>query len=275
MNREDYEQIVKKHFRNKKTKELFLEQIDKFYSYQENKIKNNYKIGDKVILKEGTLIHGTRINIYELDKISNNGLISSDFYDRYNSKKKKPWVVELWNIEKEMSLKDFLEIRCGVTLEFKANDGNTIKKLLCRMSDIQEEIKKVNNFRDYIIYQNQEQRFVPNDYINTDCNIAFIINVDTSSKKEYILNDIFKENFDKKILKEILPNWFYKKYFISRNFDNYETGREKGILFGLPSQMIDGILVSRKVEKNLGEIEFIKSKFPNVYICNLDGIVIK
>lgn len=174
-----------------------------------------------------------------------------------------------------MFLKEFLDIRCGLTIEFKANDGNTFKKVLCSMSDIQQQIKQVNDFRDYIIYQNQEQRFVPNDYINNDYNIAFIINVDTSSKKEYVLNDIFNKDFDKKALKEIIPDWLYEKYFISRNFDNYETGREKGILFGLPSQMIDGILVSRKIEKNLAEIEFIKSKFSNTYICNLDGIIIR
>ena len=33
------------------------------------------------------------------------------------------------------------------------------------------------------------------------------------------INDIFNINFDKKVLKQMLPKWFYKKYMITRNFD--------------------------------------------------------
>ena len=49
------------------------------------------------------------------------------------------------------------------------------------------------------------------------------------------------------ILKDILPKWFYEKYMKTRKFDNYETGREKAILFGIPVSMIKGIIVSRKI----------------------------
>ena len=129
-----------------------------------------------------------------------------------------------------------------------------------------------NDYRDYIIYQNQEQRFLPNDY-NNNATMAFIFkeNIQTEA---YLKNDIFNINFDKKVLKQMLPKWFYKKYMITRNFDNYETGREKAILFGIPVSMIKGIIVSRKIEHDLTYTNKIKELFPTCYICNIDGKLI-
>ena len=89
-----------------------------------------------------------------------------------------------------------------------------------------------------------------------------------------IKNDIFNVSFDNKIIKDILPKWFYERYMKNRNFDNYETGREKAILFGIPVSMIQGIMISRKIENNLDSIKQIKKLFPNCYICNIDGKVI-
>ena len=89
-----------------------------------------------------------------------------------------------------------------------------------------------------------------------------------------IQNDIFNTNFDNKIIRNILPAWFYQKYMKNRNFDNYETGREKAILFGIPTNMIKGIMVSRKLEKNQKYIKELKKLFPICYICNIDGIII-
>ena len=60
----------------------------------------------------------------------------------------------------------------------------------------------------------------------------------------------------------------------NRNFDNYETGREKAILFGIPVSMIKGIMVSRKLEQDLNYINKIKELFPLCYICNIDGKLI-
>ena len=81
-------------------------------------------------------------------------------------------------------------------------------------------------------------------------------------------------NFDDEIIKDLLPEWFYDKYMKNRNFDNYETGREKAIIFGIPVSMIKGIMVSRKIEQESSNINKIKELFPNCYICNIDGKVI-
>ena len=57
--------------------------------------------------------------------------------------------------------------------------------------------------------------------------------------------------------------------------DDFFTDRESAILFGIPSNLIEGILVGRIYEKNNKILDEIKELLPNSYICNLDGIVIR
>ena len=45
-------------------------------------------------------------------------------------------------------------------------------------------------------------------------------------------------------------------------------------MFGLPSKLIEGILVGRKLENDKYSLNYIKKKLPDCYICNLDGKVI-
>ena len=52
------------------------------------------------------------------------------------------------------------------------------------------------------------------------------------------------------------------------------TDRESAIMFGLPARLIEGVLVGRKLENDKKSIDYIKSKLPDCYICNLDGKVI-
>lgn len=45
-------------------------------------------------------------------------------------------------------------------------------------------------------------------------------------------------------------------------------------MFGLPSNLIEGVLVGRKFENDNNSLELIKKKLPNCYICNVEGKVI-
>ena len=275
MNKADHKKIIKKHFKlHKKTIELFKEQIDeynKLLAYDDIK-KTKYNIADEVYIDNNTLIHGTRIEVEELEKISKNGLLAPEFLGKYNKNKKKPFVVEFWKIDEEISLKNYINKYCGVTIDVKFNNGEVMQHIITPIRDIEKEILSLKDYRDYIIYQNQEQRFLPNNY-NNNSTMAFILKLDDINAK-LLKNDIFEVNFDQKILKQIVPRWFYNKYMHTRNFDNYETGRERAVIYGVPSCLFEGILVSREIEKNKTEIEKIKKYFPNCYICNIDGDVI-
>lgn len=275
MNKEEHKRIVEKHFKfHKKTIELFNEQIDDYNKLLDhNDVKRvKYNIDDDVYLDNNTLIHGTRINVEELEKISKNGLIAPEFLGKYNKNKKKPFVVEFWKIDEEISLKDYINKYCGVTIDVKFNNGDIMQHIITPLCDIEKEILSLKDYRDYIIYQNQEQRFLPNNY-NTNSTMAFILRLNEVNEN-LLKNDIFELNFDKKILKQIVPKWFYEKYMQNRNFDNYETGRERAVLYGIPPCLIEGILVCKEIENNKIEIEKIKKLFPECYICNVEGKVI-
>ena len=267
--------IINKHFKHKrKAYVLFQKQIDKFYKLQdEYQIENEkHLLGEEILLNNNTLIHGTRISVNELNVIKENGLLAPEFLGKYNKNKKKPFVVEFWDIEENISLKDYINKYCGVTIEVKGKDGNILKQIISPINNIENEILSLIEYRDYLIYQNQEQRFLPNKYSN-NATMAFIIRINDKNK-DLFTNDIFSVQFDKKIIKQIVPKWFYKKYMENRTFDNYETGREKAILYGIPSNLIEGILVNREIEEDSNKLKIIKEQFPYCYICNIDGKVI-
>lgn len=254
---------------NANTKSILKEQIELFYTYKETEktISN-----PEITLTPNNLIHGSRANLETLEIISKTGLISSEFYEEINPNKKKPYVIELWDVKKNIKLSDWIKKYAGVTIDFKDREGKIYKSIISSFDDIKSNIQKESNFRDYIIYQNQEQRFIPNDIVENAATVAFIIEYNNNDK--LIKNDIFNQEFSNQIIKDILPEWFYEKYLKNRTFDNYETGREKAILFGIPATMIKGIIVSRKIEKDLNYLKKIKDLFPWCYICNIDGIII-
>lgn len=45
-------------------------------------------------------------------------------------------------------------------------------------------------------------------------------------------------------------------------------------MFGLPSSLIEGVFVGKKIEENKDALEYMKKRLPDCYICNLDGKVI-
>lgn len=273
--KENSKLVINNYFKFKrKARDLFQSQIDKFYELQlEYKAKREEPlIGDDIFFNTNTLIHGTRLPVNELNLIKETGIIAPEFLGKYNRNKKKPFVVEFWNIEEKIYLKDYIDKYCGVTIEVKGNDGSILKQIITPISNVESEILALKNYRDYLIYQNQEQRFLPNKCIN-NATMAFIITINDGNR-ELFKNDIFSVDFDKKIIQQIIPKWFYKKYMKNRTFDNYETGREKAILYGIPSNLIEGILVNSEIENNLDELKEIKKCFPKCYICNINGKVI-
>ena len=59
-----------------------------------------------------------------------------------------------------------------------------------------------------------------------------------------------------------------------KNKDDFFTDRESAIIFGIPANFIEGILVGRIYEKDKKILNEIKHLLQNAYICNIDGKVI-
>ncbi|MBQ9318083.1 MAG: hypothetical protein IJR82_00425 [Bacilli bacterium] len=69
---------------------------------------------------------------------------------------------------------------------------------------------------------------------------------------------------------------YYQDFIIDKKKkDDFFTNREGAILFGISSNLIEGILVGRKYEKDNKILNEIKELLPNCYICSLDGIIIR
>lgn len=252
-------------------KEIFEKQIISFYNHKKHTKLPKYNVGEEVKLTNLNLIHGSRTNLEELALISKSGLIASEFYNDNKTTKKKPFVVELWQVNENISLKNWLNKYTGLTVEFYDKSGLIYKRIITPIDNLKSIIKKESGYRNYIIYQNQEQRFLPNELNNNECSVSFIVKY--SNDDLLIKNDIFNTHFSKEISREILPSWYFEKYIVNRDFDNNETGREKAILFGVPASMIEGIIVSDKLKENKEYLK-ISELFPNCYICDRNGLVL-
>ena len=97
-------------------------------------------------------------------------------------------------------------------------------------------------------------------------------NIKSLLKGDILNSDTINDNDVKDFIN---PNYYEKFIKDRKNKDDFFTNRESAILFGIPSNLIEGILVGRKYENNNNILKEIKILLPNCYICNLDGKVIR
>lgn len=273
----EYLKNLKRKFKyNKKSYDLFVDQLNyfKFAEEQFTLPKHSYQVGDDVLLKKGTFIHGTRKGYEEIDSMIDNGFLSSNIRN-YNSKAQKtPYCVSMWNIQNDILLKDYINLYSGMTIKYTDfNDKPTTKLVPYNKLDEEIENSRTMNIWMWTAEQTKEIRFLPS-LIRDNNQLAFIINTNNEFAKNLIKNDIFSPDFDKKILKSFTSKWFIDN-FINGKRDDFTTNRESAIIFGLPSCFIEGIFVGRSLEKDKEKLEELKKKFPRCYICNLDGKVIE
>ena len=123
--------------------------------------------------------------------------------------------------------------------------------------------------------QTKEARFMPS-LVQNKVQVGIIFNGDNKYTKELLKGDILQyENINDVEVKEFVNPNYYDRFLIDRkNKDDFFTDRESAILFGLPANLIEGILVGREYEKDQSKLNEIKKLLPNAYICNLEGKVI-
>ena len=122
--------------------------------------------------------------------------------------------------------------------------------------------------------QTKESRFMPS-LVQNRVQIGIIFNGQNAEIKELLKGDILSDHINDDDVKEFVNSNYYEKFIRDRKIkDDFFTDRESAVLFGLPSNMIEGILVGREYEKDNLVLQEIKTLLPDCYICNLDGIVI-
>ena len=276
MDRQYYENYTKKNFK-KKTQQLVLEQIKSFYDCLNSfKLdKHKYKIGDFVELKEGTFLHGTYRNIDGLKDIVNHGLIASWFIDGRISK--YPSSVGVWNLKQDYQLKEYINFYSGGTIRYFNQHDEKKETEVIAYDQVNELINRIKE-KDYLVWQmeqTKEARFLPS-LVQNKVQVGIIFNSDNKYGKKLLKGDILSYlNVNDIDVKEFVNESYYERFIIDRkNKDDFFTDRESAILFGIPSNLIEGILVGREYEKDRIKLGEIKKLLPNAYICNLDGKVI-
>ncbi len=272
----EYLNNIKRKFKyNKASYNLFVEQLNNFKLAEDNfeLPKHQYQIKDNVLLKKGTFIHGVRQGDKNLDSIIENGFLSSNIQNFNAKAQKTPYCVSMWNIKEDILLKDYINLYSGMTIKYTDfNDHPTTKLVPYNKLDEEIENSRTMNIWMWSAEQTKEIRFLPS-LIRDDNQIAFILNTDNYYAKKIIKNDIFSLEFDKKILKSFISKWFIENFIYIKR-DDFTTNRESAIIFGIPSCFIEGVLVGRKLENDKKQLEIIKEKLPQCYICNLNGKII-
>ncbi len=282
MEKNEYVEIAKEKLNNENSKIIMINQIEKFYNSKESFFNesNNHNIGNSVYLKKGTLLHGTYKNFEGLKEIVEKGLVSSWFIDGRLSK--YPSSVGVWNLKKDYLLKDYINFYSGGTILYAGvyEDGNDtqINKTEIipydKMNSILNNVTRVDCHK-WTLEQTKEARFMPS-LVQDRVQIGIIFNGESEEIKNILLGDVLSSNISDEDVREFVNPNYYEKFIIDRkNKDDFFTDRESAVLFGIPANFIEGILVGRKYEKDYEMINKIKELLPNAYICNLDGIVIK
>ena len=276
MNREYFENYSKTNFEGK-SQSLVLEQIDSFYEcLNEFKLDDHkYNIGDEVVLKKGTLLHGTFRNIDGLKDIVKQGLIASWFIDGRISK--YPSSVGVWNLKQDYKLIDYINFYSGGTVRYFNQHDDKKETEVMSYNQTNEILNRVIE-KGYLVWQmeqTKEARFLPS-LVQNKVQIGIIFNNNNKYTQKLLKGDILDPiNVDDNSVKSFVNESYYDRFIIDRKVkDDFFTDRESAILFGLPSNLIEGILVGREYERDTSKLQEIKSILPNVYICNLDGKVI-
>ena len=278
MNKEEYIKIIEESDKGTPSaKKFLLSQINNYY-YAKNSgyiVNNEYNIGDDVYLKKGTLLHGTYKNIDGLKEIVKDGLISSWFVDARGSK--YPSSVGVWNLKQDYLLKDYINFYSGGTVSYFNHLNDDRETEVIPFNEMSSFIDRFIS-KKYLVWkmeQTKEARFMPS-LVQDITQIGIIFDGNNDYIKELLKGDILEpKNIDDELVQDFVNENYYTQFIKDRkNKDDFFTDRESAILFGIPANFIEGILVGRIYEKDNKILNEIKSLIPNAYICNLDGKII-
>jgi len=278
MNKEEYIKIIEESDKGTPSaKKFLLSQINNYY-YAKNSgyiVNNEYNVGDDVYLKKGTLLHGTYKNIDGLKEIVKDGLISSWFVDARGSK--YPSSVGVWNLKQDYLLKDYINFYSGGTVSYFNHLNDDRETEVIPFNEMSSFIDRFIS-KKYLVWkmeQTKEARFMPS-LVQDIVQIGIIFDGNNDYIKELLKGDILElKNIDDELVQDFVNENYYTQFIKDRkNKDDFFTDRESAILFGIPANFIEGILVGRIYERDNKILNEIKSLIPNAYICNLDGKII-
>ncbi len=264
-------ELMIKNAKNKFNGELLrivLNQINDYFELAESnyKIQNKYNVGDDVALNKNHLLHGIGKHTNIINIFAERGIVSQDYFDDV-SNHAFCYESAFWSVDKEISLKEFIKNYSGIIAKY--ND-NYEQVPYGELDNFVEKMKNVDHWL-WTAESSMEIRFMPSLARNIN-QIGFIVNTENEIAQRMKKNSVFKNDFNKEYAYEFVNE---KDKFLQEGFSADFFQRADYIIFGFPKNCIEGIIVGRLVENNQEYLNQIKQLFPNCYICNLDGKVIR
>ncbi len=284
MEKENYIKVCKEILKEPAQSKI-IEQVENFYKLKNLKLDNEkYSTGDQVILKKDTFLHGFGNSLSLLELYAKEGLISKDF-ELGQTEKKISYAVSLWHIHKKIKLADYVKQYSGMTFSW-----NKDKFKIVPYGELDKFIESIRNENYFSIKAEttMEARFLPSlqkdgklpkkddpNRLDGCRQIAFILNGRDKNCQQLVKNNLLDESLPLNVVFEFmhLKNLSHIEMF-KKNRRIGEDERIAYILFGIPTNMIEGVFVGRIFENNKKILAKIKELLPNCYICNVDGKVI-
>jgi len=284
MEKEKYIEVIKEQL-VAKAQCAMLQQLDNFYNLKDLPLDNEkYTIGQDVVLKKDTFLHGFGNSLTLLKKYADEGLVSKDF-ELEKVEKKITYAISLWHIHKRIKLADYIKQYSGMTFSWNKDNFKIVP-----YGELDKFIESIRNESYFSIKAEttMESRFLPSlqkdgklpkkdnpNRLDGCRQIAFILNGRDKNCQQLIRNNLLDEGLPLDVVFEFmhLKNPTHADMF-KKNRRIGEDERIAYVLFGLPANMIEGVFVGRLFEKNKKIISLIQELLPNRYICNLDGKVI-
>ena len=250
--------------------EIVIKQIEDYFELAESNyiVRNTYQVNDKVLLNENHLLHGIGKHTDIINVFAERGIVSQDYFEEA-SNHAFCYESAFWHVSGDISLKEYIENYSGIV----AKVNNEYWQVpYGKLDEFVEKMKEVEHWL-WTAESSMEIRFMPS--LARDINqIGFILNTENAIAQRIKKNSVFKEQFNKDYAMEFV-NEKSKSKFEQNGFTEDFFERADYIIFGLPKNCIEGIIVGRQVEHNKNHLETLKILFPNSYICNLDGVVIR
>ena len=222
---------------------ILLEQIDRF-----NKLKKSYSkvcgpsidMDGNLIFKEGTLIHGiSRYGEDKLDSISKTGILTGQAVGK-SEDGETYYCADFHRVKKDVKIYDY-------AINFRSNDGR------CPFGNNPRlDSNDVENNRKLSEYK-----------MDMSLSVAFVL-TPNEHNRELLSYDCYRDGTRESDIT--------KGFINMMPFDDREIG--SSILYGVPVNCLEGIIVGGRVLEDKNKIDYLISKFPNCYMISSFGEII-
>lgn len=269
MNRDLIIVKVKENFKGELL-DIVIEQVNDYFELANSNyvIDRKYKINDEVLLNKNHLLHGIGKHTDIIDVFAERGIISQDYFEE-ESNHAFCWESAFWNVKENISLQEYIKNYSGMIAKV---NGQYLQVPYGKLDDFVEKMREVDHWL-WTAESSMEIRFMPSLARNVN-QVGFILNAENDIAKRMRGKSVFSNDFNKdfalEFVNEKMVDKFREEGYVADFFE-----RADYLIFGLPRNCIEGIIVGRLVETNEEFLNKLNQLFPNCYICNLDGRVIK